>query len=167
MTVGRTVATTMGWAGAFALGMAMVSGAGAQAPTFRPNPHLYSETADPTADIAAAERLAQHEGKHILLEFGGNWCGDCQLLDFYYHQPPNAELLAQDYVTVHVDIGHIDRNLDVARRYNTPIDHGVPALAVLDAHGKVLYAQQPKEFEHTTPEMLHALLERWKPVGGR
>ncbi len=138
--------------------------AGAQEP-FHPNPHLYSETAKPSEQIAAAEAEAQRDRKHILLEFGGNWCGDCQVLDYYYHQPPNAGLLTRGYVVVHIDIGHIDRNLDVAERYNVPIAHGVPSLAVLDAHGKVLYAEKPKEFERTTPEALHALLERWKPAG--
>ena len=140
--------------------------AGAQAP-FHPNPHLYSETADPNEQIAAAETQARRQGKHILLEFGGNWCGDCQVLDYMYHQPPNADLLERGYVVVHVDIGHIDKHLDVAARYGVPVDHGVPSLAVLDARGKVLYAEQPKEFERPTPEALHVLLERWKPVAGR
>lgn len=144
----------------------MAAGAGGQV-IFHPNPHLYSETADPNVDIMAAEHVAQREGKHILLEFGGNWCSDCQVLDFYYHQSPNTELLAKNYVVVLVDIGHIDKHLDVAARYKVPVDHGVPSLAVLDARGKVLYAEQPKEFERPTPEALHALLERWKPVGGR
>lgn len=142
----------------------MASRAGSQV-VFHPNPHLYSETADPHRQIADAEVQARRQGKHILLEFGGNWCGDCQVLDYLYHQSPNADLLARGYVVVHIDIGHIDKNLDVAARYGVPVDHGVPSLAVLDAQGRVLYAEQPKEFERTTPEALHALLERWKPAG--
>lgn len=154
--------------GGFALGTGCVAGLTAEAQgVFHPNPHLYSETANPTEQIAAAERVAQREHRHILLEFGGNWCSDCQVLDYYYHQAPNAELISRDYVVVFIDIGHIDRNLDVARRYHTPVDHGVPSLTVLDAHGKLLYAEQPKEFERTTPEALYALLNRWKPGGGR
>ena len=135
--------------------------AGAQS-GFQVNPHLYSETANPTADIAAAERAARPRHKRILLEFGGNWCGDCQVLDYYYRQQPNAALLAKYYVIVRVDIGHIDRNLDVAAKYGVPIAHGVPALGVLDEHGKVVYAEQPKEFEHTSPEAITAFLNRWK-----
>lgn len=144
----------------------MVSVAGAQE-AFHPNPHLYSETANASADIATAEAVARRQHKHVLLDFGGNWCGDCQVLDFFYHQGPNAALLAKNYVVVHVDIGHIDHNLDVAQRYGVPVDHGVPSLAVLNAQGKVLYAEQPKEFEHTSPQAVYALLDRWKPVGGR
>ena len=98
---------------------------------FHVNRDLYSETADPAADIAAAVKAARPAHKRILLEFGGNWCADCQLLDYYYRQSPNAELLAKHYVVVRVDIGHMDHNMDIASRYHVPVAKGVPALAVL------------------------------------
>ena len=129
---------------------------------FHVNRDLYSETADPAADIAAAVKAARPAHKRILLEFGGNWCADCQLLDFYYHESPNAELLAKHYVVVRVDIGHMDRNMDIASRYRVPVAKGVPALAILDANGKLLYSERDKEFEHTSPEAITAFLNRWK-----
>jgi hypothetical protein len=63
---------------------------------------------------------------------------------------------------VHVDIGHIDRNVNIAAKYHVPISKGVPALAVLDANGNPLYAEHEKEFEHTSPEAITAFLKRWK-----
>ena len=126
------------------------------------NKNLYSETSNATSDIAAALAQARREHKRVILDFGGNWCGDCQVLDIYYHQSPNAELLAKHFVLVHIDIGHMDKNVDVAKKYNVPITKGVPALAVIDAHGKLLYAEQPKEFEHATPAEVTAFLKRWK-----
>jgi thiol:disulfide interchange protein len=127
------------------------------------NKDLYSETANPTADIAAAMVRAQREHKRILLDFGGNWCGDCQVLDIYYHQSPNAELLAKNFIVVHVNIGHMDKNVDVAKKYHVPITKGVPALAIIDAHGNLLYSEREKEFEHPSPEAITAFLNRWKP----
>ncbi len=129
---------------------------------FHVNRELYSETADPSADIAAAVKAARPAHKRILLEFGGNWCGDCQLLDYYYHQSPNAELLAKYYVVVRVDIGHMDHNMDIPARYHVPVAKGVPALAVLDSNGKLLYSERDKEFEHTSPEAITAFLNHWK-----
>ena len=129
---------------------------------FHVNKDLYSETADSAHEIDAAERVARHDHKRILLDFGGNWCGDCQVLDFYYHQAPNAELLTNYYVVVHVDIGHMDHNVNIAAKYHVPISRGVPALAVLDANGHLLYAEHEKEFEHTSPEAITAFLRRWK-----
>ena len=126
------------------------------------NKHLYSESADPAAEIAAAERVARHEHKRILLDFGANWCGDCQVLDLSYKEAPNAELLAKYYVVVHIDVGHIDHNLSIAAKYHVPIAHGIPALAVLDANGNLLYAEKEKEFEHSSPEAIAAFLNRWK-----
>ena len=129
---------------------------------FTPNPHLYNESADPAADILAAERAARPQHKRILLEFGGNWCGDCQVLDYYYHQGANADLLARYFVVVRVDIGHMDKHVATAEKYHVPITKGVPALALLDANGKLLYTETPKEFEHTSPEAINAFLKHWK-----
>ena len=127
--------------------------------------HLYSETADPKIDIAAALKQARAEHKRVILDFGGDWCGDCQVLDIYMHHSPNAELHAKHFIVVHVDIGHMDHNVDVAKKYGVPINKGVPALAVLDSHGKLLFSQENKEFENMRnmkPEDVTAFLNKWK-----
>jgi thiol:disulfide interchange protein len=127
--------------------------------------HIYSETADPAADIAAALAQAKHEHKRVIVDFGGDWCGDCQVLDIYFHQSPNADLLQKHFVLVHVWIGHMDANLAIAEKYGVPLNKGVPALAVLDAHGKVVFAQKNGEFEdmrHMEPGSVTEFLEKWK-----
>ncbi|HTY84981.1 MAG TPA: thioredoxin family protein [Silvibacterium sp.] len=127
---------------------------------------IYSATADPHADIAQAIKTATADHKHIILDFGGNWCGDCQVLDVYFHQQPNLTLLESNYVLVHVDIGHMDKNTDVADKYDIPLKRGVPALAVLDARGRLLYSQKNGEFEamrKMDPESVTAFLNEWKP----
>jgi thiol:disulfide interchange protein len=127
--------------------------------------HIYSESADPQADIAAGLKKAAQEHKRVLLDFGGDWCGDCQVLDIYFHQPPNSELLQRNFVLVHVWIGHMDRNLELAAKYGVPINKGVPALAVLDPDGKVIYAQGTGEFRdmrHMESNSVTDFLEKWK-----
>ena len=57
------------------------------------------------ADIAAALAQAAREKKRVLLDFGGNWCGDCQVLEIYFHDPANRSLLEANYVLVPVNIG--------------------------------------------------------------
>ncbi len=129
------------------------------------NRHIYSETADPTADIAAGLAQARREHKRVILDFGGDWCGDCQVLDIYFHQPPNAPLLENNFVLVHVWIGHMDANIGVAAKYGVPISRGVPALAVLDSNGKVLYAQATGEFadmRHMDASSVTEFLTKWK-----
>ena len=99
--------------------------------------HLYSAEADPKADIAAALQQASLEHKRVILSFGGDWCGDCQVLDIYLHQSPNVDIFEKNFVLVHVDIGHYDKNLDIPEKYNVPLKKGVPALAVLDSDGSL------------------------------
>jgi thiol:disulfide interchange protein len=125
--------------------------------------HIYPEIGAAQGDIAAAMVEARKEHKRILLDFGGDWCGDCQVLNIYFHQAPNAELLAKNFVLVDVNIGRMDANLDVAHKYGVPVK-GVPALAVIDSHGKVIYAQT-KEFSdmrHMDPQSVTEFLTKWK-----
>jgi len=127
--------------------------------------HIYSETADPSADIAAALAQAKREHKRVIVDFGGDWCPDCQVLDIYFHQQPNADLLEKHFVLVHVWIGHMDANLGIAARCGVPLNKGVPALAVLNAYGRVVFAQKNGEFEdmrHMEPGSLTEFLEKWK-----
>lgn len=127
---------------------------------------IYSATADAHTDIAQAIKTATTAHKHIILDFGGNWCGDCQVLDIYIHQQPNLSLLDDNYVLVHVDVGHYDKNLDLAAKYDIPLKRGVPALAVLDQHGRILYSQKNGEFEsmrRMDPASVTEFLNQWKP----
>jgi thiol:disulfide interchange protein len=127
--------------------------------------HIYDDDADAHAQVRAALVKATREHKRVILDFGGNWCGDCQVLDIYFHQDPNAALLDANFVLVDVNIGHYDKNLDVAEKYGVPLKKGVPALAVLDAHGHLLYSQTNGEFEsmrRIDPHAVTDFLEHWK-----
>jgi thiol:disulfide interchange protein len=127
--------------------------------------HIYSDTADPKTDIEDALKQARREHKRVLLDFGGDWCGDCQVLDIYFHQAPNDELLSRNYVLVHVWIGHVDHNLEYPEKYGVDIHKGVPALAVLNEKGTVIYSQKTGEFEdmrHMDSSSVTSFLEKWK-----
>ncbi len=126
---------------------------------------IYNPNADATAEIHQALVEAAQQHKRVLLDFGGNWCGDCQILDYYFHQQPNQALIAQDYVLVDVDVGQMDRNMNIAAQYGLPLKHGVPALAVLDAKGEVIFGQTDGQFSamgRVDPALVTQFLERWK-----
>jgi thioredoxin 1 len=107
---------------------------------------VYPDPAKAKPDLAAALKTAAAQHKRILLDFGGNWCGDCQVLDIYFHDPVNRPILQSNFVLVDINVGRYDANLDLARRYRIPLDKGVPALAVLSENGKLLYSQQTGQF---------------------
>jgi thiol:disulfide interchange protein len=126
---------------------------------------IYPEPAQARADLAAALKTAAAQHKRILLDFGGDWCPDCQALDIYFHDATNRPLLEANFILVHVNIGHMDANVDLAAEYQVPLRRGVPALAVLDEHGQLLYSQKNGEFEdmrNLTSQDLTKFLLQWK-----
>jgi thiol:disulfide interchange protein len=151
--------------GLLAAVVALMVGTGMQAqilPTGRA--HIYPAIEAAPADIHAARVEARHTHKRVILDFGGDWCGDCQVLNIYFHESPNTELLAKYFILVDVNIGHMDANLDIAQKYGVPVT-GVPALAVLDEHGKVLYAQTHEfaDMRHMESSSVTEFLNKWKP----
>jgi thioredoxin 1 len=134
-----------------------------QAPA-QPNPQLYRADANATQDIRRALATAGKQHKNVLLDFGGNWCIDCHVLENAFHQPRIAPLLNSNYIVVHVDVGKYDKNLDLAKKYHVNLEKGVPSLAVLDAMGKVLYATG--DFERArmmSEDDVIQFLDKWKP----
>jgi thioredoxin 1 len=128
---------------------------------------IYPDPDQAKPEIAAAFKTAAAQHKRILLDFGGNWCGDCIVLDMYFHNDANRPILDANYVLVHVNIGHMDENVDIARQYDIPLEKGVPALAVLTEKGKLLYSQQNGQFEKMRaidPSSVTQFLVQWKPV---
>jgi len=133
----------------------------------KPNPELYPPPEEAQAEIASALLAAAKDHKRVILVFGGNWCFDCHVLDEAFRSNTVAPTLERNYEVVHVNIGEGDKNLDLARKYEVPLDKGVPSLAVLDPDGKVVFSQKQGEFESTArigPEDVLQFLEKWKPV---
>ena len=128
--------------------------------------NIYPADADAHAEIREAEEKAAAGHKRVLLVFGANWCYDCHVLDLAFHHSDLTPLLEANYEVVHVDVGEYDRNLPIAERYNVPLNKGLPALAVLDQDGHLLFSQSNGEFEAARslgPEDIVRFLNQWKP----
>jgi|SRR4051794_9183438 thioredoxin 1 len=135
-----------------------------QAPA-QPNPQLYRADANAAQDIRRALATAVQQHKNVLVDFGGNWCIDCHVLENAFHQSRIAPLLNSNYIVVHVDVGKYDKNLELAKKYHVNLEKGVPSLAVLDAQGKVLYGTS--DFERArmmSEDDVIQFLEKWKPA---
>jgi len=131
---------------------------------------LYPASADAKAEIAEAVHRATGAHKRVLIVFGGNWCYDCHVLDEAFHSPEIFSTLEKSFEIVDVDIGQMDKNLDVAKQYDVPLDRGVPAIAVLESDGKLLFSQKRGEFEAArsmAPEDILDFLNKWKPSASK
>jgi thiol:disulfide interchange protein len=142
--------------------------AACKAPPTSTRREVYPDPAQAKSDLAAALQTAAQTHKRILLDFGGNWCADCQVLNIYFHDAKNRPLLEANFVLVPINIGHMDENLDIAERYEVPLSRGVPALAVLSENGTLLYSQKGGEFEamrRMESSAVTGFLVQWRPNG--
>ncbi len=126
---------------------------------------LYPTDADAKQEINDALKQATVEKKRVMLTFGGNWCYDCHVLDRALHEGEAGKIVKESFLLVHVDIGEGDKNLDLIKLYKIPLDKGVPAVAILDRDGKLLYSSGEGEFEAARKMMkkdLVSFLRRWR-----
>lgn len=122
----------------------------AEAPAVRktPAPPVYDEAADAKADVSAAVAKAKKEKKRVLVTLGANWCGWCRALDRTFTQDPRvAAAIAKSYVPLKVDVGRMNRNLDLTASWGVDVKKGVPLLVVLDGKGKVVKVQDTAALE--------------------
>ncbi len=124
-------------------------------------------TGDANANIRTALAQAKKQHKRVILDFGGDWCYDCHVLEYNFDADPGIHaVLEANYVVAHIDVGEFNKNLDVAKKYKMNLSKGVPALAVLDASGKLLYSDPGGFFEHArgmTKQAVLDFLNQWAP----
>jgi thioredoxin family protein len=139
-----------------------------QQPTSAKN--IYEAKADARVQIKDALAKAAKEHKRVLVIFGANWCYDCHVLDLALERADIAPVLEENYEVVHVDIGEGDKNQDLMKEYEVPPERGIPAAAVLDSAGKLVFSQKHGEFEKARslgPEDLLEFLGKWKSGTGK
>jgi len=127
--------------------------------------NIYLADADADREIAAAVARSTKEKKRVLLVFGANWCYDCHVLDHALHDGEAGKIVREKYLLVHVDIGEGEKNTELVKLYKIPLDKGVPAVAILDAAGKLLYSSGEGEFEaarRMLKQDLVGFLEQWQ-----
>lgn len=128
--------------------------------------NIYPADADANKEIHEALTRATAAHKRVLLVFGANWCYDCHVLDHALHEGEAGKILTEKFLLVHVDIGEGEKNPGLVKEYKIPLDKGVPAVAILEADGKLLYSSGEGEFEAARSMLkkdLLAFLKRWGP----
>ena len=129
-----------------------------------PLPYPYDEKADADAQIVAAAARAKASHKLLLIDFGGNWCGDCRILAGVMRLPEVQPFIDQHYEVVTVDVGRLDHNTQVLARYGVSDIEGVPALLIIDEQGKVLNRRELLDVtdkHHTRPQQMVDWLAKW------
>jgi thioredoxin-related protein len=101
---------------------------------------------DPAKDVAAAVAIAKAEGKHVIVDVGGEWCSWCHTMDnFIAANDDLKSLIESRYVWVKVNFSKENRNDAFLAQW--PAIEGYPHLFVLDADGKLLHSQDTGALE--------------------
>jgi thiol-disulfide isomerase/thioredoxin len=138
---------------------------GAAAPRAQSQASLHYPAAEAAKDIDAALRAARKDGRHVLLDFGADWCPDCRVLGAIFEQKDVAAVLVRNFHVVRIDVGRRDKNGELAAKYGATSDDWIPALVVLAPDGSrvAITDDRVRVTRRTTAEELIALLLEWAP----
>ena len=103
-----------------------------------PEARPFEQSANAAELVDAALVRAHNTDKQVILVMGANWCHDSRGLAGWFAKPRFAAMLDAKYELVYVDVGHRDRNLDIARRFGIADIKGTPTVLVLSSGGALL-----------------------------
>ncbi len=112
---------------------------------------LYDPSLDGMKQIKEAVGSAKASGKHVLIQYGGNWCSWCIRFDGFSKSDPEISKLVKDnYIPVKLNYSPENKN-DAANKYlGNPTRFGFPVFIILDGSGKVLHIQDSGLLEEGT-----------------
>ena len=126
---------------------------------------IYVEEGNGKELIAAALKKAQRDHKHVLIEWGGNWCGWCyKLHDVFHNDAAVHPIVHEEFELVLIDSG---KNKDLMLEYGgKDRQYSYPHLTVLNEQGAVLTNQETGSLEEGPkhdPQLVSEFLSKWVP----
>ena len=110
-------------------------------------PPIY--TADIKDRMARALELADVDDTRVLINWGSNDNELCRMFTETTRLPEvrKTRFESVEYHVVNVDVGKLDKNLDLATQYGVTLkEELLPMLTVLDQHGKVIAQASGPDF---------------------
>lgn len=132
-----------------------------------PAKDVYPDVALARTQVDEAFATAARTKRKVLIDFGGNWCPDCRMLAGIFEQPEVAQWLESQFVVVPVNVGRIDKNLDIAKEFGVTI-HEVPTVLVVTPGHTLLNADGANTLGNARAMSTQAvldLLDKWNRRG--
>lgn len=125
----------------------------------------FDADADADHDVASAFARARGEHKRVLIDLGGNWCGDCRVLAGIMELPEMHAFLTRYFVVVTVDVGRFDKNLQIPARFGV-LDSlkGVPCVLIATPDGELVNRRNTEALQDArsmTPQAIADWLAQW------
>ncbi len=131
-------------------------------------PIIYHPEADAKLELENAVKRAKAEGKHVLVQVGGNWCGWC--IRFYKFSLADAQIdstINASFIMYHLNYSKENKNLPLMAKYGYPQRFGFPVFLVIDGNGERLHTQNSAYFEQEGDygkDKVMDFLEQWSPA---
>jgi len=125
-------------------------------PVFSQEKQPYYPNQDSRADLKKALDLAKSENKHVLIQFGGNWCPWCIRFHALVNGTPKLDSLMREnyiYLLLNVPKEKEKRDYTLFKEFDYPNRFGYPVFVILDKNGKRLNTQDSDAFEHPDPNV--------------
>lgn len=103
---------------------------------------LYDPSLEGMKQIKEAVARAKASGKHVFIQYGGNWCPWCIKFDAFVKADTGLmRVVDRNYISVKLNYDQTNRN-DAANEYlGNPSRFGFPVFIILNGEGKVLHIQ--------------------------
>ena len=129
-----------------------------------PLPVPYDDRADADKALAATIARAKANGKRVLIDLGGNWCTDCRILAAVMELPELKPFIAKHYEVVEIDVGRMNRNLQIPAKYGVTKLVGVPTVLIVETNGTLINATNSADLADArsmNPQGIANWLARW------
>ena len=129
---------------------------------------LYNPYANAAKDIQQAVQRAKKEGKHVLIQVGGNWCVWCYRFNAFVQLDSGLKkVMNNNYVVYHLNYSKENKNLDQLKKLGFPQRFGFPVFVILDAGGNRLHTQDSALLEKGNGydrDKVMSFLNNWSPA---
>jgi thioredoxin-related protein len=109
---------------------------------------LYDPSLDGMKQIKEAVAKASKEGKHVLIQYGGNWCSWCIKFDaFCKADTAITKIIAENYIPVKLNYDPTNKNDEANAYMGNPTRFGFPVFIIIDGKGNVIHIQDSSLLE--------------------
>jgi len=103
---------------------------------------LYDPTLDGMKQIKESVATASKAGKHVLIQYGGNWCSWCIKFDaFCKADTAISNIISKNYILVKLNYSPENKNDAANKLLGNPTRFGFPVFIILDGKGNVIHIQ--------------------------
>jgi len=109
---------------------------------------LYDPSLDGMKQIKEAVGKAAKEGKHVLIQYGGNWCSWCIKFDAFCKADTSISIIISvNYIPVKLNYDPTNKNEEANAYLGNPSRFGFPVFIIVDGKGVVLHIQDSSLLE--------------------